>query len=42
MMENCKRQMVELYDKSCLMWNVGVMISYMNYTPRTLDEIIKN
>lgn len=40
MMENCKRQMSELYDKPCLMWNVGAMIPHMNYTPRTLDEII--
>jgi hypothetical protein len=32
--------MKELYDKPCEMYNVGVMIPYMNYTPRTLDEII--
>ena len=25
----------------CNMYNVGCMISYMNFTPRTLDEIIK-
>ena len=41
MMENIKRQMKELYDKPCEMYNVGVMIPYMNYTPRTLDEIIQ-
>lgn len=42
MMENFKRQMTELYDKPLNMWNVGCMIDYMGYSPRTLDEIIKN
>lgn len=32
--------MQELYDKDCFMYNVGAMLPYMNYTPRTLDEII--
>ena len=41
MMENIKRQMAELYTKPCYMYNVGCMIDYMNYTPRTLEEIIK-
>lgn len=41
MMEQVKYQMSELYDKPCNMWNVGVMLDYINYTPRTLDEIIK-
>lgn len=40
MMENLKRQMKELYDKDCEMYNVGIMISYMNFRPRTLQEII--
>ena len=40
MMENFKLQMTELYDKPCNMYNVGAMITYMNYRPRTLDEII--
>ena len=39
-MERVKYEMTELYDKPCFMYNVGVMIDYMNYTPRTLDEII--
>lgn len=26
----------------CKMYNVGCMIDYMNYKPRTLEEIIKN
>ena len=39
-MENIKRQMKELYDRPCEMYNAGVMMPYMNYTPRTLDEII--
>ena len=40
MMENTKRLMRELYDKPCEMYNVGAMVSYMNYRPRTLKEII--
>lgn len=40
MMENTKRLMTELYDKQCHMYNVGAMISYMGYTPRTLEQII--
>ena len=32
----------DLYDKPCNMWNVGCMKGYMNYTPRTLEEIIEN
>lgn len=40
MMERVKYEMQELYSKDCLMFNVGCMISYMNYTPRMLDEII--
>jgi calcineurin-like phosphoesterase family protein len=41
MMENTKRQMTELYDKQCKMYNVGAMIPYMDYTPRTLEQIIE-
>lgn len=40
MMERVKYEMTELYNKPCNMWNVGVMMDYMNYTPRTLEEII--
>ena len=41
MMENVKRQMTELYDKRCEMYNVGAMMPYIQYCPRTLYEIIK-
>lgn len=41
MMETNKRQFRDLYDKPCNMFNAGAMMSYMNYTPRTLDEIIE-
>lgn len=41
MMEQMKYQMTELYDKPCVMFNVGAMINYIGYTPRTLDEILK-
>lgn len=40
MMENIKRQMVELYDVPCNMYNVGCMKPYMEYRPKTLEEII--
>lgn len=40
MMEHFRKEMIELYDKQCNMYNVGCMMPWMNYTPRTLDEII--
>ena len=40
MMEHQKYLMKELYTRPCEMYNTGAMISYMNYTPRTLDEIL--
>lgn len=40
MMKRVKYEMETLYDKPCKMFNVGCMISYMDYTPRTLNEII--
>jgi calcineurin-like phosphoesterase family protein len=40
MMEQSKYLMTELYTKQCNMYNVGCMMPYMNYTPRTLSEII--
>ena len=39
-MMNVKYQMEELYDKPCNIYNVGCMMPYMNYTPRTFEEII--
>lgn len=40
MMEHTKYLMEELYTKKCKMFNVGAMMPYMDYTPRTLDQII--
>lgn len=40
MMEHDKMLMKNLYGKKCNMYNVGAMMSYIDYTPRTLDEII--
>lgn len=40
MMERVKYEMESLYEKPCRMFNVGCMMSYMDYTPRTLEEII--
>ena len=37
-----KYLMEELYGVKCEMYNVGCMLPYMNYTPRTLDEILAN
>ena len=33
-------RMQELYGHKCLMFNVGAMMPWMNFTPRTLDQII--
>lgn len=40
MMENNKYLMQELYGKPCQMYNVGAMMQWMNYTPRTLEQIV--
>lgn len=40
LMEQVKRQMVELYSFLCEMYNVGAMMPYMGYIPRTLEEIV--
>ena len=39
MMEHDKFLMQELYSRPCHMFNVGAMMPWMDYTPRTLDEI---
>lgn len=41
MMEHNKYLMRELYGKKCAMYNVGAMMPWMDYTPRTLDQILK-
>jgi calcineurin-like phosphoesterase family protein len=41
MMEHNKYLMEELYTRPCEMYNTGAMLPYMDYTPRTLDEIIE-
>ena len=33
---------IDSYDNRGNLYNVGCMMPYMNYTPRTLNEIIKN
>lgn len=40
MMEHNKYLMKELYTKPCEMYNVGAMLPYMDYTPRTKEEIL--
>lgn len=39
MMEHQRFLMEELYDRQCNMINVGAMMPWIDYTPRTLDEI---
>ena len=41
MMEQDKALMRKIYSCPCEMYNVGAMLPYMNYTPRTLDEILE-
>lgn len=40
MMEHDKYMMKEIYDRPCQMFNVGAMMPWMAYTPRTFDEIV--
>ena len=40
MMEHLRYEMETLHEAPCNMYHVGCMMPYMNYTPRTLDEII--
>ena len=41
MMKQAKYEMEALYDKPCRMFNVGCMVPGMDFTPRTLDEILE-
>lgn len=41
LMESVKRQMTEIYQIPCEMYNVGAMLPYINYKPRTLEEIVQ-
>lgn len=40
MMEKDKDLMITLYGKKCQMFNVGCMMPWMNYTPKTLADIM--
>ena len=40
-MERVRYEMETLYDKPCRMFNCGAMLDYMDYTPRTLEEILE-
>jgi len=42
MMEHLQREMRDLYGKQSNMYNVGCMIPYMDYTPKTLEQIIED
>ncbi len=41
MIEDFQNQMREQHQKKSQMYNVGCMMKYMNYRPRTLEEILK-
>ncbi len=41
MMQRVQYEMRELYGKPSRMYNVGCMLPYMDYTPRTLEEILQ-
>ena len=41
MMEHNRYLMEELYTKPCQMYNVGAMLPYIDYTPRTKEEILR-
>ena len=41
MMERVRYEMEELYTTPCEMYNVGAMIPQMEYTPKTLEQILK-
>lgn len=41
MTEHIRREIVDLYQKPCRMYNVGAMMPWMDYTPRTFDEIVE-
>ncbi len=40
MMEHDRFVMWELHHRKCAMYNVGAMMPWMDYTPRTLDQIL--
>lgn len=40
MMEHDRYLMQEQYGKQCRMYNIGAMIPYISYTPRTFEEIV--
>ena len=39
MMEHDRMLLEDLYCRKCNMFNIGAMMPWMDYTPRTLDEI---
>lgn len=41
MIEDFQNQMREQHQKKSQMYNVGCMMKYMNYRPRTLEEILE-
>lgn len=40
MIERFRYEMETLYDRPCNMFNVGAMMPWMNYVPRTFNEIV--
>jgi len=42
MMERNQYEMIALYDKESHMYNVGCMVPYMGFTPKTLEGIVES
>lgn len=42
LIQKTKKEIEKLSGEVCNMYNVGCMMPYMNYTPRTHEEILKN
>lgn len=40
MMEKIRNDMIEKHNVPCGMYNVGCMMPYMKYTPKTLEEVV--
>ena len=41
MMKRIQFELEQLYERPCRMFNVGAMVPYIDYTPRTLCDIAK-
>ena len=40
MVQHNRQMLRELYDKPCNMLNVGIMMPYMDFRPKTFTELV--